>query len=73
MKYFVQFEGKEKLWVKFIIIVQIVITLLLVKIAFRPVELYIDDKQLKEIVVWLAKEQDSSELVSTENEELLSD
>lgn len=52
MKYLIQFEGKEKLLIKCIFFAQIVIILLLFKIAFRPIELYIDDEQLKEIYSW---------------------
>ena len=70
MKYFIQFEGKEKLLVKCIFIAQIIITILLIKIAFRPIELYIDDIQLREIYSW--QKQDSEEEESAARvEELL--
>lgn len=59
MKYFIQFEGKEKLLVKCIFVAQLIIILLLCKIAFRPIDLYIDDAQLKELYSW--QRQDSSE------------
>ncbi len=52
MKYFVQFEGKEKLLIKCIFVAQIIIILLLCKIVFRPIDLYIDDAQLKELYSW---------------------
>ena len=70
MKYFIQFEGKEKLLVKCIFIAQIIIIILLIKIAFRPIELYIDDMQLREIYSW--QKQDSKEEESAAKvEELL--
>lgn len=59
MKYFIQFEGKEKALVKCIIIAQVIIIILLIKIAFRPIELYIDNIQLREICSW--QKQDSKE------------
>lgn len=52
MKYYVQFEGKEKLLIKCIFIAQLIIILLLCKIVFRPIDLYIGDEQLKEFYSW---------------------
>lgn len=60
MKYFLQFEGKERLLLKAIFVAQIIIIILLFKIAFRPIELYINNKQLKEILIWQAYELDSN-------------
>jgi len=59
MKYFIQFEGKEKLLIKCIFIAQLIIILLLCKIVFRPIDLYIGDEQLKEFYSW--QKQDSGE------------
>lgn len=52
MKYFIQFEGKEKLLIKCIFIAQVIIILLLCKLVFRPIDLYISDEQLKELYSW---------------------
>lgn len=50
MKYFIQFEGKEKVWVKLIIILQIAITILLIALLLREPYLYITDKQVNRII-----------------------
>ena len=44
MKYFLQLEGNEKLFVKIIIIAQIIITILLITLLMieRPIDLYLE-------------------------------
>lgn len=69
MKYFIQFEGKEKLLIKCIFIAQVIITILLIKMVFRPIELYINNEQSKEIAVWLANELNSNDAENVEKVE----
>jgi len=49
MKYFLQFEGNEKLVVKVISMFLVIIIILLVKITFteRPIDLYLTDDKLQ--------------------------
>lgn len=65
MKYFLQFEGREKLLLKCIFVAQIAIIGLLICFCLRPNYLYIDDEQLKELYSWRAN-QNSEELRPTE-------
>lgn len=61
MKYFVQFEGREKLLIRCILLAQIIIILLLCKVVFRPIDLYIGDEQLKEIYSWEKRDLNEKE------------
>lgn len=56
MKYFLQFEGREKLLLKVIVVMQIIIIILLAWVCMRPNYLYIGDEQLKETLIWLENE-----------------
>lgn len=61
MKYFIQFEGKEKLLLKVIFILQLIIITSIFWLCARPNYLYIGDEQLKEALIWLENELSSEE------------
>ena len=61
MKYFLQFEGREKLLLKVIVVMQIIIIIFLFWLCIRPNYLYIGDEQLKEALIWLENESNLEE------------
>lgn len=59
MKYFLQLEGRERLLIKCVFVLQVIIIGLVLWNCARPNYLYIDTEQLKEIYSW--QKQNSEE------------
>ena len=47
MKYFLKFEGQEKLLIKFILVSQVIVIVLLIMVAMDVPDLHLSDNQLE--------------------------